>query len=123
MTGSFHNRAFLRHEGVRMRQARIGQPELGTTCRTRDWLTPSLRATTAQIALCAAWALRLTFARWMEDAGIPRVRREVYRGHGKRDIGDVYERYEVSDYLKDDAAKMRAALGPQKLRVSQGGAA
>ncbi len=26
---------------------------------------------------------RKTFARWMEDAQIPRVRREVYRGHGK----------------------------------------
>ena len=62
---------------------------------------------------------RKTFARWMEDAGIPRARREVYRGHGKRDIGDVYERYEVADYLRGDAEKMRAQLGPQKLALAQ----
>jgi integrase len=62
---------------------------------------------------------RKTFARWLEDAQIPRARREVYRGHGKRDIGDVYERYEVADYLRGDAEKMRAQLGPLKLALVQ----
>ncbi len=60
---------------------------------------------------------RKTFARWMEDAGIPRVRREVYRGHGKRDIGDVYERYEVTAFLREDAQKLRALLPQQGLRM------
>ena len=44
---------------------------------------------------------------------------EVYRGHGKRDIGDVYERYEVSAYLREDAERMRGQLGPQKLALAQ----
>lgn len=30
---------------------------------------------------------------------------------------DDYEFYEVSEYLGDDAAKLRALLGPQKLKV------
>ena len=62
---------------------------------------------------------RKTFARWMEDAGIPRVRREVYRGHGKRDVGDLYERYEVAAYLRDDAQNMRVLLGPQTLALAR----
>jgi len=60
---------------------------------------------------------RKTFARWMEDAHIPRARREVYRGHGKRDIGDLYERYEVAAYLREDAQAMRGLLPQQGLRV------
>jgi hypothetical protein len=50
---------------------------------------------------------------------IPRARREVYRGHGKRDIGDVYERYEVTAYLREDAERMRAQLGPQRLAIAR----
>jgi len=53
----------------------------------------------------------------MEDAHIPRVRREVYRGHGKRDIGDLYERYEMDSYLREDAQAMRALLPTQGLRL------
>jgi hypothetical protein len=60
---------------------------------------------------------RKTFARWMKDARIPRARREIYRGHGKRDIGDVYERYEVAAYLREDAQAMRALLPQQGLRM------
>src|SRR5207249_9750613 len=39
---------------------------------------------------------RKTFDRWMQDAGIPRVRRKRYLGHGKRDVTDGYEWYEVA---------------------------
>ncbi len=60
---------------------------------------------------------RKTFARWMKDARIPRARREIYRGHGKRDIGDVYERYEVANYLREDAQAMRTLLAQQGLRM------
>jgi len=51
---------------------------------------------------------RKTFDRWMQDAGIPRVRRKRYLGHGKRDVTDDYEWYEVVAYLREDAGKMRA---------------
>jgi hypothetical protein len=56
---------------------------------------------------------RKTFARWMEDARTPRARREIYRGHGKRDIGDVYERYEVASYLREDAQAADALPSPE----------
>jgi hypothetical protein len=60
---------------------------------------------------------RKTFARWMEAAGIPRVRREIYRGHGKRDIGDLYERHEITADLQEDARRMRALLPQLGLRL------
>ena len=91
------------------------RPEL-----TRDGFTSALRRYSAKSGRkVTPYMGRKTFARWLEDAQIPRARREVYRGHGKRDIGDVYERYEVSDYLRGDAEKMRAQLGPQKLALAQ----
>lgn len=91
------------------------RPEL-----TRDGFTSALRRYSAKVGRkVTPYMGRKTFARWLEDAQIPRARREVYRGHGKRDIGDVYERYEVADYLRGDAEKMRAQLGPQKLALAQ----
>ena len=55
--------------------------------------------------------LRHTFAVWLEAAGIPRTRRNIYRGHGVRDIGDLYERHEVTAYLAEDGEKLRTWLG------------
>jgi integrase len=91
------------------------RPEL-----TRDGFTSALRRYSAkQGTKVTPYQARKTFARWMEDAGVPRTRREIYRGHGKRDIGDVYERYEVSAYLREDAERMRSQLGPQRLALAQ----
>ena len=92
------------------------RPEL-----TRDGFTSALRRFSAKEGnpKVTPYQARKTFARWMEDAGIPRTRREIYRGHGKRDIGDVYERYEVSAYLREDAERMRSQLGPQRLALAQ----
>lgn len=67
----------------------------------------------------APYMARKTFARWMEDAGIPRVRREVYLGHGTRDVGDLYERYDVASYLREDALRMRDLLPHQGLRMAR----
>src|SRR5260370_550934 len=82
------------------------RPEL-----TRWGFTSALR----RIGL-TPYQARKTFDRWLQAAGIPRVRRKRYLGHGKRDVTDDYEFYEVTEYLRDDAAKLRAALGPQKLK-------
>ena len=60
-----------------------------------------------------------SFARWMEDARIPRARRVAYLGHSDADVQDRYERYEVDAYLHEDAERMRAQLGPQKLALSK----
>lgn len=65
----------------------------------------------------APYRARKTFARWAEEAGIARTRREMYLGHARRDVTDRYERYEVTAFLRDDAGKMRALLPSKGLRV------
>lgn len=63
---------------------------------------------------------RRTYANWMEAAGIPRTRRRLYMGHGKRDVTDLYERHEVAAFLVEDAEKLRAFVGatePSGLRI------
>lgn len=55
--------------------------------------------------------LRKTFATWMEEAGIPRTRRKLYMGHGNTDVTDLYERHDVTRFLKEDGAKLRGLLG------------
>jgi hypothetical protein len=54
----------------------------------------------------------------MEQAGIPRTRRRLYLGHGVRSVTDLYERHQVDAFLADDAAKLRAFLGEEVLRVA-----
>jgi integrase len=64
--------------------------------------------------------LRKTYDRWMQEAGIPRARRKLYLGHGKTDVTDLYELYEVSEFIAHDAEKFRAFIGDapnQALRV------
>ena len=65
----------------------------------------------------APYRARKTFARWMEDAGIPRVRRQMYLGHGKQDVTDRYERYQVDEFLREDARLLRALLPQAGLRM------
>lgn len=65
----------------------------------------------------APYRARKTFARWAEDAGIPRVRRLVYLGHESQDVQDRYERYQVTEFLREDAQRMRALLPHQGLRL------
>jgi hypothetical protein len=65
----------------------------------------------------APYRARKTFARWMEDADIPRTRRLLYLGHGKQDVTDRYERHQVDDFLREDAQRMRTLLPQQGLRV------
>lgn len=52
--------------------------------------------------------LRRTFAHWLELARIPRTRRRMYMGHGKKDVTDLYEHHEVQGFLEQDAAAVRA---------------
>jgi hypothetical protein len=66
--------------------------------------------------------LRNTYATWLEDAQVPRTRRRMYLGHGKKDVTDLYERREVDAFLAEDAERMRLFLGlshekPHELRV------
>lgn len=68
--------------------------------------------------------LRRCFSRWMESAGVPRIRRKMYMGHAVGDVTELYERHEVEAYLKGDAAKVREWLGypsndPPTLRLEK----
>lgn len=53
---------------------------------------------------------RHAFAHWLEEAKIPRARRHIYRGHGPKDIGDVYEMGELSSYRQADGKSLRAYI-------------
>jgi integrase len=55
---------------------------------------------------------RHTCMGWMQDAGIPRIRRKIYLGHKVgHDVSELYEAGEVDRYLKEDADKMREHVG------------
>jgi len=63
---------------------------------------------------------RKTFATWAEQAGIPRTRRRLYLGHGRRDITDLYEEADVRAFLVEDGDRLRALLAgdpAQRLRA------
>jgi hypothetical protein len=55
---------------------------------------------------------RKCFARWMNEAGIPRTRRRAYLGHAAReDVTDRYEGYAPDQYLDEDRQRLRAFIG------------
>ena len=55
---------------------------------------------------------RKCFARWMNEAGIPRTRRRAYLGHAAReDVTDRYEGYSPDKYLEADRKTLRALIG------------
>lgn len=59
--------------------------------------------------------LRRSYANWLESAGIPRTRRKLYLGHGSTDVTSLYEWHEVTAFLAEDAAKLRAyVFGTEK---------
>jgi len=41
----------------------------------------------------------------------------MYLGHGKQDVTDRYERYQIAGFLREDAQRMRALLPRQGIRV------
>ncbi len=84
---------------------------------TRQEVATALREERGEIWHVAPYRARKTFARWAEDAGVPRVRRLMYLGHGKQDVTDRYERYQIAEFLREDARRMRALLPQQGLRV------
>lgn len=53
---------------------------------------------------------RRAYAHWLEEAKIPRARRTIYRGHGPKDTGDLYEVGELSRYRSADAAALKRYL-------------
>ncbi len=61
--------------------------------------------------------LRKTFVNWLEAAGVPRTRRIMYMGHGKRDVTDLYERHDVERFLAEDGERVRKHLGDAPVKA------
>lgn len=55
-------------------------------------------------------SFRQAYIQWLEEAGVPRTRRKMYIGHSAGDTTDLYERKEIAEFLKVDAAKLRTFL-------------
>jgi hypothetical protein len=68
-------------------------------------------ARTLRAAGATPYQGRHSFATWCEDAEIPRTRRRLYMGHGVQDIGDRYERRDITAFLADDRARLLKVLG------------
>lgn len=59
------------------------------------------------------YVARHSFGCWMEDAEIPRTRREMYLGHGMKDVTAKYERREITTFLADDRARLLRLVGTE----------
>lgn len=98
----------------------------GTKREGRDRDIPLIRRVSAPYATPKAFAealkhvdgnlatpydFRRSYANMLEAAGIPRTRRRLYMGHGKKDVTDLYEKHEVAAFLAEDAEKLRRVVG------------
>ena len=66
---------------------------------------------------------RKSFARWMNEGGIPRTRRRAYIGHATReDVTDRYEGYSPEKYFDEDRQRLRTFIGaPPSLGLARAG--
>lgn len=51
--------------------------------------------------------LRRSFARWLEESGVPPARIRAYMGHRPQSVTDLYQRHDVEPYLRQDAKLVR----------------
>ncbi len=61
---------------------------------------------------------RRSFTLWMQMAGIPRPRRQLYLGQGRGAVIDDYEMHEVAEMFAADTAKLQAVVGTDALQLS-----
>lgn len=67
----------------------------------------------ADFGRMGVYDLRRSHSVWMEAAGIPRTRRRIYRGHGPKDVGDLYEHHEIEAFIADDSRKLSRYVSPE----------
>jgi hypothetical protein len=76
---------------------------------------PQVSRVTLKRALAKHWPgvtpkhCRNFFARWLDEAGVPEVRREMYLGHGEQ-LHNLYPRAELDGYLVSDGEKVQKYL-------------
>lgn len=73
-----------------------------------------LALSNADFGRMGVYDLRRSHSNWMEAAGIPRTRRRIYRGHGPRDVGDLYEHHEIDQFIADDSLRLSRYVNPEK---------
>jgi integrase len=60
---------------------------------------------------------RKTYGAWLDAAGIPKGRHDMYMGHGPVTMRDLYSMPEIDGFIKQDRAAMRAMLPQQGLAL------
>jgi len=60
---------------------------------------------------------RRTFARWIDEIGIPGYRQDAYQGHGPKSMRELYKWGEIRAWLAEDGAKLRRHVGAETLRL------
>lgn len=69
----------------------------------------------ADFGRMGVYDLRRSHSNWMESAGITRTRRRIYRGHGPKDVGDLYEHHEVQQFIADDSLRLTMYVNPEAI--------
>lgn len=64
---------------------------------------------------------RRTFAKWLREAGIQKVFREMYQGHGPQTMTELYEWPELWEHLEEHTAALKAYVGGRTKGRTRGG--
>ena len=88
----------------RNRSVPLIDPDISRPARASKAFRTQLRKVRPDIS---PYSFRRSYAHWMEEAGITRIRRRMYLGHGDADVTDKYERVEVERFLRDDAERLK----------------
>lgn len=85
---------------------------------TADGYTVAVKR--AQLGV-APYDARRSYARWLEEVGIPGYRRDAYMGHGPKGMRQLYAWGDIKSWLVEDGEKLRRYAGEQRnaLRVAQ----
>lgn len=111
--GEWENRTDRVHIAGRKRQSRVRdvpllyplpRPRISRT-KFEDDLSAATRGAVSPKDF------RNTYAVWLTDAGVPSNRRKHYRGHSPQSMEEIYERFQVEQYLAEDRARLAAHIG------------
>lgn len=81
-------------------------PLLGSISKSTVARVTFRRHFKAKLPQWRVYDLRHAYAGLSEEAGVPRARRLLYMGRGAKDVQDLYEFREVSEYLAADAERI-----------------
>jgi integrase len=100
----------VRIEGSKSAGSFRDVPLLGVSTRPPVAYVTFRKAFKAKFSEWRVYDLRHAYAGLLEEAGVPRARRLIYMGRGPKDVQDIYEFREISEYLNADAERIMAHL-------------